>query len=56
MTIRPLDDRRWIVDDGLHELAHFLFLDDAINFCTAYNETIYISKSGDRREWREWRR
>lgn len=52
--MRQLDDDRWYVDDGLHELAHFLYLVDALKYCVNYGEKLYIRHRQTRHEWGEW--
>jgi hypothetical protein len=54
--IRPLDNDRWIVHDGLQERAHFLYLTDAANWCghEADSRVLRIRKRDDDRPFKDW--
>lgn len=52
--MKKLDENRWIVDDGLHELAHFVFLVDAKKFCSEYPDKLWLSNGPIRCEWGLW--
>lgn len=56
--MRALDDDRWVVHDGMHELAHFLYLNDAISYCQKNDggpPHLSIRKRDDDRLWTDWK-